>query len=200
MQKTSGSSRLRIVLAITLLAPWSLTIRTPLAVSIASCRHPIQLLSDLGEEVICREITYGLPNRLYFSRENGAQVLRLPKTLRPRIPFQHPNGTPLQSNARRPSRNRRSRRRPVQPTESNTIVCLDFVSMTFLQQGGASWLRFVQLVLILVRHKLLRRVVGRNMVLIAVGTVPAGSKPPAADDSMRTSTGGRCGFGASAPC
>ena len=37
------------------------------------------------------------------------------------------------------------------------------------------------------------------MVLIVVGVVPAGSKPPEADDSMRTSTGGRCGFGASAP-
>ena len=35
------------------------------------------------------------------------------------------------------------------------------------------------------------------MILIAVETVPAGSKPPAADDSMRVSMGGRCGFGAS---
>ena len=37
------------------------------------------------------------------------------------------------------------------------------------------------------------------MVPIAVEAVLAGSKPPAAKDSMRTSTGGRCGFGASAP-
>ena len=37
------------------------------------------------------------------------------------------------------------------------------------------------------------------MVLIAVKAVPAGSRPQAADDSMRTSTGERCGFGASAP-
>ena len=36
------------------------------------------------------------------------------------------------------------------------------------------------------------------MVIIAVETVSAGSKPPAVDDSMRTSMGGRCGFG-SAP-
>ena len=37
------------------------------------------------------------------------------------------------------------------------------------------------------------------MVLIVVEAVPAGSKPPAADGSMRTSTGGKCGFGTSAP-
>ena len=37
------------------------------------------------------------------------------------------------------------------------------------------------------------------MVLSDVEDVPASSKLPAADDSMRTSTGGRCGFGASAP-
>ena len=37
------------------------------------------------------------------------------------------------------------------------------------------------------------------MVLIVIEAVPAGIKSPAADDSMRTSTGGECGFGASAP-
>ena len=37
------------------------------------------------------------------------------------------------------------------------------------------------------------------MVLIAVEAVPVGSKPSAADGSMRTSMGGRCSFGASAP-
>ena len=33
------------------------------------------------------------------------------------------------------------------------------------------------------------------MSLIAVETVLVGSKPPAVDDSLRTSMGGRCGFG-----
>ena len=37
------------------------------------------------------------------------------------------------------------------------------------------------------------------MVLIAVEAVSADSKPPATDDSMRTSIGGRCSFAASAP-
>ena len=37
------------------------------------------------------------------------------------------------------------------------------------------------------------------MTLIIVEAVPGGIKPPAADDSMRTSTSGKQGFGASAP-
>ena len=37
------------------------------------------------------------------------------------------------------------------------------------------------------------------MVLSVVEAVPASSKPPAVNDSMRASTGGRYGFGASAP-
>ena len=37
------------------------------------------------------------------------------------------------------------------------------------------------------------------MVLSVVEALPAGSKPSAADDSIWTSAGGKCGFGASAP-
>ena len=37
------------------------------------------------------------------------------------------------------------------------------------------------------------------MVLSIVAAVPVSSKPPAVDVSMRTSTGGRCGSGASTP-
>ena len=37
------------------------------------------------------------------------------------------------------------------------------------------------------------------MVLSVVKPVPVGSKPPAVNNSMRTSTSGRIGFGASAP-
>ena len=40
---------------------------------------------------------------------------------------------------------------------------------------------------------------GGNITLVDIKVVPAGVKPPAADDSMRTSTGRRCGFGASVP-
>ena len=38
-----------------------------------------------------------------------------------------------------------------------------------------------------------------HMVLTTIEAVRAGSKPPAADDSIRTPMGGICGFGASAP-
>ena len=37
------------------------------------------------------------------------------------------------------------------------------------------------------------------MVLSVAETLPASGKPLAANISMRTSTGGRCGFGASVP-
>ena len=37
------------------------------------------------------------------------------------------------------------------------------------------------------------------MVLVVVEAMMANSKLPAADDSMRTATGGKYGFGASAP-
>ena len=37
------------------------------------------------------------------------------------------------------------------------------------------------------------------MALIVIEAVPARSKPPSVDGSMHTSSGGRCGFGASAP-
>ena len=37
------------------------------------------------------------------------------------------------------------------------------------------------------------------MVLSVVEAVPASSKPPVANDSMRIPTGGRCDFGASVP-
>ena len=37
---------------------------------------------------------------------------------------------------------------------------------------------------------------GGKMVLIVVEAVPASSKPSTVDDSMRTSTGNRYGFGA----
>ena len=78
-------------------------------------------------------------------------------------------------------------------------VLISFLK-TFLQEGGASWLHFIRPVLSLVSSPRLQERSGRRkMALIAVEAVPEGSKPPAADGSMCTSTGGRCGFGASAP-
>ena len=51
----------------------------------------------------------------------------------------------------------------------------------------------------LVSRRLQERGGRGKIVLIVVEVVPAGSKPPVADDSIRTSTGERRGFGASAP-
>ena len=49
-----------------------------------------------------------------------------------------------------------------------------------------------------VRQKFQRGDRGK-MALVAVEAVPTDSEPPTLDDNMRTSTGGRLGFGASAP-
>ena len=112
---------------------------------------------------------------------------------------------PPRSNARRPPGNGQPRRRPEHPPELNTIFCLNFVSTTFLQQGGAHWSKFVRPVVVLLPLFLVvsPRVQDRsgkgNMVFIVVEAVLASSKPPPADDGMRTSSSGRYGFGASAP-
>ena len=61
-------------------------------------------------------------------------------------------------------------------------------------------MKFVRPILSLASLPLLQEKSGRGkMVLIVVEAVPAGSKPPAVDDSMRTFMGGRFGLGASAP-
>ena len=60
-----------------LLAPWSLVVRSSLAVSIASCHHPNQLLFGFGEIVINHN-TYGVTNHLSFLR-NDIEVLRSTK-------------------------------------------------------------------------------------------------------------------------
>ena len=48
-------------------------------------------------------------------------------------------------------------------------------------------------------QKLKERGCERKVVLSVVEAVPTSSKPPAADVSMRTFTGRRCGLGVSAP-
>ena len=80
------------------------------------------------------------------------------------------------SNARRPPRNGRSRRRPEHPPESNTRFCLNHVSMTFLCPKllyvAYVWMDVAALKLIfLVGQKRQRRDGGGEMVLIAVGAI-----------------------------
>ena len=82
-------------------------------------------------------------------------------------------------------RNGRSQRRLEHPPGSNTRVCLDFVSMTFFQQRRATWLKFIRLVLFLhLSPKVHEGGGGENTVFNAVEAAPAGSEPPAADNSM----------------
>ena len=64
-----------------------------LAAPIASCRLILAAPSDqpnFGETAINRN-TFGVPNRLHLSWEEDVQVVRLPKTIQPRIPSQRPN-------------------------------------------------------------------------------------------------------------
>ena len=109
-----------------------------------------------------------------------------------------PNEPRPRSNAHRLLANRQPRRRPKQPPGSSTRVCLGFVFITFVQQGGASWLKFVQPVLLLVSPRLQERGGGGKITLIVVEAVMASSKPPVGFD-MHISPGERRGFGAPAP-
>ena len=97
--------------------------------------------------------------------------------------------TPPQSIARHPLRNEQARTGPVKLLRSNTRVSLNFVNETFIQEGGASWLKFILLVLFLVLSPRVQKGGSRGkMVLIATEAVPAGSKPLAAV-GVRISTG-----------
>ena len=130
-----------------------------------------------GKIAISRN-TYGVMNHL-SSLENDVQVLRLPITLHTRILLQHPNENPSTKQRAPPSQKRQVRRQPVQPPGSSTSVFLDFGSKTFFQEGEGSWLKFDRLVLFLVLSPKLQEKNGRGKeVLIAVGAVPVGSKPP----------------------
>ena len=104
--------------------------------------------------------------------------------------------TSSRSNTRHPPRNGRPRsRQPEHPPGSNTNFFLDYICTTFLQEGRASWLEFVRSVLSLISSPRIQEQIGLgNMTSIAVEAVPAGSRSPAVDDSMRTSKGGRYGF------
>ena len=78
--------------------------------------------------------------------------------------------------------------------------------MVSLQQEGASLLEFLHWVVVpllflfsVLSQKPQGRGGGGKMIISVVEAVPTSSKPPAADDVMRTSMGRRCGFGASVP-
>ena len=111
--------------------------------------------------------------------------------------------TPLRSNVHHPPRKGQSRRRPEQPPESNTRVCLDFDSMTSIYHKllymANAWIDAIVIKLTSSVGQKFQRGEGGKMVLIAVKTVPTSIKPKAVDGSMHTSKGGRCGFGTSAP-
>ena len=166
-----------------------LIIRLTLAVSTTSCRHPIQLLlSGFGEIMIyCNNVRR--TKLLALLLENGVEPPPYKNVPASDTIARFQTNLP-RSNARRPSGNGQARRRPVQPPGSNTRVCLDFVSVAFFQQERASWLKFARPVLFLVFSSRIHKRGGvGKMALIVVEAVPAAIKPPAADNSMRTSTG-----------
>ena len=118
-----------------------LLIRLSLAVFTASYRHLIQLfLSGFREIAIYRKNV----------RRTKSLVLRMMQpavqqnTLKLRTPSKRLKRTPPRSSARCLLRNGQPRRRPEYTPGSNTRFRLHFVSMTFLQQGGASWMKFVR--------------------------------------------------------
>ena len=127
-----------------------LAIRSSLAVSIASCRHPIQLLSGFGEIRICRnKIRHTKPLVLFLRMMlKYAQQKRSSLKCNCSVPNDSPHEATRAAVAL--SGNGQPRRRPEQPPGSNTRVCLDFGCMAFLYQGGASWLKVVRQVLSLV--------------------------------------------------
>ena len=157
----------------------SLAIRPSLAVSIALCRHPIQLFSGFGEVTISRNDIwrtklFGLLLKIVLKSyaQQNLFSLRYHRSVQGTPPTKH-------------RRNGRSQRRLEHPPGSNTRVCLDFVSMTFFQQRRATWLKFIRLVLFLhLSPKVHEGGGGENTVFNAVEAAPAGSEPPAADNSM----------------
>ena len=155
------------------------------------------VLYGFGEITLYRNKNVRRTKSLVLLLKNDVEVLRPAEILQPRILSQRPKTNPPRSNARRPSRNGQACRRPVQPPRSNTRACLGFVSMIFLKQGGASWLKFVWPALILVSQMIQERGSRRKVALIVVAAMPMGSKLPASDVSIRTSTCGRCSFDAS---
>ena len=114
----SGFSRLQIVLATTLLAP-----RSSLPSVIPCSFHRVVLSPG--------PVAFWLRGSNDLPQTYGVQKVRSTKKS-PTLRY-HPNTPPPRSNARRPPRNGRSCRLLKHPPGSNTRVCLDFVSMTFLQ-------------------------------------------------------------------
>ena len=175
-----------------------LAIRLSLAVSTASCRHPIQLSFWLRE-------SNDLPQN---ERRIKLIVLLLKMMLKSYAQQKRPSVEYYRSVLNEPPPRSNARRLPATGScvddldnRQNQTPYFDliFFCITFLQKGGASWLKFVRLVLSLVSSsRLHEKRGGGKMALIIVETVPTGIKPPAVDDNMRTSTSGKCGFCATA--
>ena len=177
-------------------------IRLPLAISTALCHHPIQWsFAGFGEIAIYRNNVRRIKSLVLRTMQPTVQQNRFVL----QTPSQRPKQTSHEANARRPRRNEPSRRRLEHPPVSNTRYCLDFVYMTFLQQGEASWLKFSRQFVALLyfpvflgSQRLRKRGKRGKVVLRVVGAVSVSSKPPAGVDE-RISQGERHGFGASVP-
>ena len=158
-----------------------LAIRSPLAVSTVVRRRTLTantsqlFLSGFGETTNYRD----------HVRRAKSLVLRILQPAVQQNISQAPNTikasrtNPPRRNARLPPRNRQVRRRPEHPPESNTRFYLNLICITFLQQGGANWVKFVR-ELFVVREfhssvgsqKLQGRGSGENIVPIIVEAVP----------------------------
>ena len=185
-----------------------LAIRSSFAVSTALYR--LTLTAPLNQkpgsvEILIYRNTYDVHNFLPFSWKMMLKSSDQQKRSSLKHHCSVPNEPP-RSNACRPPRNGQPRRRPEHPPGSNTRVCLNFVSTTFLcqklQMVAYVWIAVVVLLYLpvfFISQRIQERSGGSNRVLIIVEARPAGSRLPAADDSMLTSKGGKYGFGASAP-
>ena len=173
------------------------------AASIAACRLTFAAPSHqpgFGETSIDRN-TYGITNFL-TSLENDVQVRRLSKA-RSILGYHRSVQTNIspQSNVCHPPRNGQACRRPAQPPGLNTRVCLGFIPKTlFIFQKllyVAYWIGVVLNFIYSVGQKF-QRGGWRKTTLVTAEAVLAVIQPPAGV-SVRISTGGRHGFGASAP-
>ena len=131
----SGFSRLQIVLATKLLAPWNSLPSIhpwPFPQSRAVERRWLMQASCLflasGKQRFT-VITYGVPSHLSFKWYNP---LFIKTPLKLRTPSKRHKQTLPRRNARHPSRNGQARRRSKHPPESNTRFCLNIVCMPFL--------------------------------------------------------------------
>ena len=78
--------------------------------------------------------TFGVTNRMYLSRKMIFPVTLLPKTAPASGTIRGPNKNLPTKQSAHPPKNGQARRQSIEPPESNTRVCLGFVSKTFFFQ------------------------------------------------------------------